>query len=128
VPTAIASRTARPALAILAGWLLVLQAFLAGLATAQAAVAPGGDAVLCHDAGDGAGGEPGSSDRAAMLRLCCAGCVGSVPTAAAPADPPQLLPFEPRPAAGAPAPDAFAIVLSPGAVRAGFSQGPPVRA
>ena len=53
VPTQIAAPVLRPPLMILAAWLIALQAFLAGVATAQAgamAVAAGDPlAVICHD-------------------------------------------------------------------------------
>src|SRR5438105_491639 len=74
---------------ILAAWLIVLQGFLAALATAQAgamlAGAPADAAVICHAAGSAGSIDDPSGDAAAKakqaLHLCCAGCIPAAATA-----------------------------------------------
>ena len=126
VPTGIAPSSCRHAITLIAAWLVVLQAFLAGVATAQAAAmlaAPAAIDVICHGSGNGGGATDNTAPETAKIEhLCCVGC-----TAAAPALPPPAAPGLtevrqiPRPAIVA----SFTFVISPGAIRAGASQAPP---
>jgi hypothetical protein len=110
----------------MAAWLVALQAFLAGVATAQAAAmlaAPTAIDVICHGSGNAGGATDGTApDPAKIEHLCCVFC-----TSAAPALPPPAAPGLaevrqiPRPAIVS----SFTFVISPGAIRAGSSQAPP---
>jgi hypothetical protein len=108
----------------LAVWLVVLQAFLAGVAAVQTGAwpAPAPGDIICHASG-GAGQADGSApDTGNGWHLCCAAC--TAPALATPATPAlavmelaravQLLPL-PR----------FTVVVARGAIRVGPSQGPP---
>jgi hypothetical protein len=115
-------------------WLLVLQAFLAGVATARAGamLASGSidSAAICHTlAGDDrSGGEPADGaapDAIKAWHLCCAGC--TVSAHAAPSAP-DVATVEPLHVTLLPAPAGFAVVLPRGAIRAGPSQAPPTLA
>jgi hypothetical protein len=124
VPTDFAARSRRRPFILIAVWLLVLQAFVAGLAAARSGPAIASDPVVCHGAGVGA--DPAAPDSAKFPHLCCAYC-----TSAAPALPPPVAPQLERSQAreGPPlAPARFTVVIAPGAVRAGQSQAPPLLA
>jgi DUF2946 family protein len=114
-------------------WLLVLQAFLAGVATARAGamLAAGLDgAVICHTSG---GTEPAGdaapdaikSDAIKAWHLCCAGCTVS---ALATPPTPDLAAIAFHRAVPLPAPAGFTVVVPHGAIRAGPSQAPPTLA
>ena len=126
MPTGIAASSCRHAIALIAAWLVALQAFLAGVATAQAAAmlaAPAAIDVICHGSGSGGGTTDGTAPETAKVEhLCCVSC-----TSAAPALPPPAVPRLaevrqiPQPAKVS----SFSFVISPGAIRAGPSQAPP---
>ena len=126
MPTGIAAPSCRRAVALIAAWLVVLQAFLAGVATAQAAAmlaAPAAIDVICHGSGNGGGGTGGTAPGTAKIEhLCCVFC-----TSAAPALPPPAAPrlTEVRPNSRPVIFLSFTFVISPGAIRAGPSQAPP---
>ena len=120
----------RPAV-LIAAWLVALQAFLTGVATAQTgamlAADPIGAAVICHGGGASDPAEPAAPETGTAWHLCCTYCMS-----AAPSLPPPV-------AAGIALPSArngaaplelvcFTVVAARGAVRAGLSQAPPSRA
>jgi hypothetical protein len=128
VPARFAANRRRPIALIatwLAVWLVVLQAFLAGVVAAQAgarlAAIPGD--IICHASGDAAGQADGSvPDSGNGWHLCCAAC--TAPALATPATPalaamelPQALQRLTLPG--------LTIVVARGAIRAGPSRGPP---
>jgi len=124
VPTDFAARSRRRPFILIAVWLLVLQAFVAGLAAARSGTAIASDPVVCHGAGVDA--DPAAPDSAKLSHLCCAYCMSAAPTLPPPAAP-QLERLQVR--AGPPlAPATFTVVIAPGAVRAGQSQAPPLLA
>jgi hypothetical protein len=125
-------RHRRPAVVLAAG-LIAVQAFLAGLVMAQAALVltPGlpddaGFAVICHGNG-GSPSDPGTApDPAKSQHPCCVTCAAGAAPAAVPtqlivlrADRPRLI----EAAFFVPA----TIRIAPRAVRAGPSQAPPSR-
>jgi hypothetical protein len=124
VPTAFVPQSWRRPVAALALWLVVVQTFLAGVATAQAGAAmadPLAGAVICHSGG--AASDPAQPDAGMVRHLCCSYCISAhtalPPPAwhAGPADQggtTAVLPFA-----------EFVIVTAREAVRAGSSQGPP---
>jgi hypothetical protein len=128
VPTAFAVHSFRRPIVLMAVWLVVLQAFLVGLATARAGALldPGPIGVVCHGSpGTPSGASPADapdSDTAQAWHLCCAACLLAVP-AIADAALPTL--FAPRRDAPGLALAAFLIVLMPGVRRAGLSRAPP---
>ena len=123
-------RCRRPAVIIAAG-LIAVQAVLAGLATAQAALvlAPrladiAEFAVICHGNG-GAGSDHGTAPGPAENQHpCCSSCVASAPPATLPE---QLIVLRPDRFGALKSPTlcAAAIRIAPRAVRAGRSQAPP---
>jgi len=115
----------RPIVLMMA-WLVVLQAFLAGFATAQAvAMASDPIDVICHNAG---GADPGGGTAPAKaLHLCCASCLSVVP-AVSPPDAPGVTMPQARQAARPLVVTGFTVIISPGAIRAGPSQAPPSQA
>jgi hypothetical protein len=131
VPTGFAAQPWRRAITLIAVWLVVVQAFLSGIAAAQAggilAADPLGVAVICHG-GEGSGAaEPAAPGTDTAWHLCCAYCCASSAPALAP---PSLPNFARADFHGAALPvlASFTIVVTRGAVRAGFSQAPPSRA
>ena len=126
VPTGFAAESCRHVIVALATWLIVLQAFLAGVAAAQAAATPAsavGDAI-CHSSSPSADGPDGTApENGKVAHLCCVACTSAAPALAAPAAPKPLRRLAPasRPAAFA----SFIVVIAPGAIRAGLSQAPP---
>jgi hypothetical protein len=118
----------RPAVALAAG-LIAVQAFLAGLASAQAALLlipdlPGnaGFAVICHGNG-GTASDPGT-DPGKSGHPCCETCAAFGAGATLPA-PPLLAHIDRHRIFEPPLPAALAILIAPRAVRAGTSQAPP---
>lgn len=112
---------------VIATALMLVQAFLAGLAGARALVLTAGTgdvAVICHSGGGGQsdpGTAPGVPER---QHACCELCTAGAPPALLPE--PPLAPFAMRdPPAGPPALRAVSILIAPRAVRAGASQAPP---
>jgi hypothetical protein len=114
---------------LLAAWLVALQAFLAGLAIAQAATMSLADplAVICHGTQSGSPADMPVPDAGKIWHLCCTFCLSSAPAVIAP-DTPSV--------AGANfvriAPplilSPFGVILARGVVRAGSSQAPPALA
>jgi hypothetical protein len=126
-------RYRRPAVTVAAG-LFAVQAFLAGLATAQAGLVltpnladVAGFAVICHGNGgadSGNGVDPAKTDPAKDRHPCCVSCAAGPPPATSPeqlsvlrADPFRV--FKSR------ALHATSIPIVSRAVRAGPSQAPP---
>jgi hypothetical protein len=125
----------RPAVMMAAG-LLAVQALLAGLAMAQAALMltpnladVAGFAVICHgnggtDAGNGSARDPAKTDPGESQHACCESCAAGAPPATLPA---QLIvlrsdrcrAFKSRALCAA------SVSIAPRAVRAGLSQAPP---
>jgi hypothetical protein len=127
VPTAFAAPACRRPIVLIAAWLIALQAFLAGIATAQAVAMAASDPInaICHGAG-GAGANDGTAPQSAKIEhLCCAHCTSAAP-AIAPPDAPRAAParLASRPLACL----SFTVVIARGAVRAGSSQAPPMPA
>jgi hypothetical protein len=128
-------RYRRPAVMVAAG-LVAVQALLAGLAMAQAALmlTPSladvtGIAVICHgnsgaDSDTGTAGDPAKGDPAKDRHPCCAACTAGAAPAALPE---QLIGLRPdrRPDFKSPFLSAAAILIAPRAVRAGSSRAPP---
>jgi hypothetical protein len=125
-------RYRRPAVVLAAG-LLAVQAFLAGLVMAQAALVltPGlpddaGFAVICHGNG-GSPSDPGTPpDPAKSQHPCCVTCAAGAAPAAVPTQLIVLRAARPR-LLEPPFFSAAAIRIAPRAVRAGPSQAPPSR-
>jgi hypothetical protein len=126
-------RCRRPAVMIAAG-LIAVQALLAGLSMAQAALmlTPGlpdaaGFTVICHGiggAGNGTAQDPADSDPAKNWHPCCVACVASAAPATLPAQPIGLR-ADRCPVCKSPFASAPSILIAPRAVRAGPSQAPP---
>jgi Protein of unknown function (DUF2946) len=131
MPTGFAAQSRRGPIALIAASLIVLQAFLAGVAAGQAGAPAAIDlidpAAICHGSGRADPAGTGVPDAGKAWHLCCAYCTNAV-SAITPPDAARLDPLEPRPAGRLLASAGFTIVLPPGAVRAGPSQAPPGRA
>ncbi|MGD9769439.1 MAG: DUF2946 family protein [Pseudolabrys sp.] len=129
MPTAFISPFRRRLIAVIALWLIVLQSFLAGVATAQAGAAvadPLAAAVICHGGGESGPAAPASPNSGAVWHLCCSYCL-----AAAPGLLPLLMPAgraDVRVAAVVLPLADFVVVIARETVRAGPSQGPPGQA
>ena len=110
MPTAFAADVLRRPIIMVAAWLIALQAFLAGVATAQAAVklAPiSSDAgVICHGAGSTG---PVVPDADQTWQLCCGFCA-TASSAAAVGDAPDVTPVVSWNQAAAPALIQFTVV------------------
>ena len=126
MPTGFAAHWSRRAIVSIAAWLVVLQAFFAGVAIAPTGATltfdPVAAAAICHGSG-GAGSDDTTAPETGKVRhLCCAYC-----TSTAPAVPPPVLPnlLQPRPISRLLAYSGFTLVLAHQAVRAGQSQAPP---
>jgi Protein of unknown function (DUF2946) len=121
VPSA-SARHRRPIILLLA-WLLLLQAFLAGVVTARLATAGVLGEPICHSEG----ADPGSGGSApeTAAHACCVSCLSAVPALAPPAAPSFVVPTE---AARTFAWWAFTLVAIRGAIRAGSARAPPGRA
>ncbi len=125
VPTGYASY--RRPIALVVAWLVVLQAFLAGVAAVQAATlsASASLELICHSTDGGNGVAGGPSDDGAKPHHCGACCLSAPPALAAPGAPPVAVAASAaRVAVWSP----YTVVIAHGAVRAGLSQGPPRRA
>ena len=129
MPTGFAAHWCRRAIGSIAAWLVVLQAFFAGVAIAQTGATLSFDpvtaAAICHGSG-GAGSDDTTAPETGKVRhLCCAYCMSAAPAVAAP-DVPDAL--QRRPVSRQVAYSSFILVLAHQAVRAGRSQAPPVPA
>jgi hypothetical protein len=139
VPTGFAAHRRRRLIVrpvvILAAWLIVLQGFLAAVATAQAGAlllsAPAEAAVICHAAGGPGSTDAGDTAEKAnekakqALHLCCACCAAA---AVSTPEAPSGAVWDPRPTAAPGSPRGFTLVAARGLIRAGPSQGPPTLA
>ena len=129
MPTRFAAHWCRRAIVLIAAWLVVLQAFLAGAAIALAGAAPTADpiagATICHGSGAGGPDDTTAPETGKVRHLCCAYCMSAAPAVPAP-DVPDAL--QPRPISRQVAYSSFTLVLAHQAVRAGRSQAPPVPA
>jgi hypothetical protein len=118
-----------PAVLVVAG-LMAVQAFLGGLAMAQAALmlspnlADADFAVICHGNADTGSDPAGVPDPAPNQHPCCQSCVAGSPPATLPEQHVVLRPDRCRVAAK-PLLCAASILIAPRAVRAGASQAPP---
>jgi hypothetical protein len=130
VPTGFAANhSCRRPIVLIAAWLVVLQAFLAGVATAQAGAMLASDPLgaICHGA-DGAGPADATAPEANKVRhLCCEYCTSAAP-AFVPPDAVSVAVSQSGQASRRPGFFPFTIVISPGAIRAGPSQAPPASA
>ena len=128
MPTRFAAHWCRRAIVLIAAWLVVLQAFLAGAAIAQAG-APTADpiagATICHGSGASGPEDTTAPETGKVSHLCCVYCMSAAPAVPAP-DVPDAL--QPRPISRQVAYSSFTLVLAHQAVRAGRSQAPPVPA
>jgi hypothetical protein len=124
VPIAFTTRRWRRPIVLIAAWLVVLQAFLAGIATARAGVALASDPVdvICHGSGTTDSGSGTAPDQ--IWHLCCTYCLSAAP-ALTPPDVPGVALRDSRQAAQPISLQRFIVVITPGAVRAGPSQAPP---
>jgi Protein of unknown function (DUF2946) len=115
---------------LIAIWLVVLQAFLAGVATAQVGAMAASDPLLgaiCHGS-DGTGPADTTAPDANKVRhLCCEYCSSAAPVLTPPDAMSVAVPHY-RPTSQLSGFSRFIIVLSPGAIRAGPSQAPPASA
>jgi hypothetical protein len=129
MPTGFAAHCCRRAIALIAAWLVVLQAVFAGVAIAQGATALTSDPVaaaeICHGSGAPGSDETTAPETGKVKHLCCAYCMSSAPALPAPAVPNAL---QPRAISRLVAYSSFTLVLAPQAVRAGRSQAPPALA
>jgi hypothetical protein len=129
MPTRFAAHWCRRAIVLIAAWLVVLQALLAGAAIAQAGAAAAADpiagATICHGSGASGPVDTTAPETGKVRHLCCAYCMSAAPAVPAP-DVPDAL--QPRPISRQVAYSSFTLVLAHQAVRAGRSQAPPVPA
>ena len=120
----------RPAV-LIAAWLVALQAFLTGVATAQTgamlAADPIGAAVICHGGGGTDPAKPAAPDTGTAWHLCCTYCMSAAPALPTPVAPGIALPSA-RNGAAPPELVRFTAIAARGAVRAGSSQAPPSQA
>ena len=125
-----AHRSRRRPIALIAIWLVVLQAFLAGVATAQVGAMAASDPLLgaiCHGS-DGAGAADTTAPDAGKVRhLCCEYCTSAAP-ALTPPDAMSVAALQSPPTAQLAVFSRFTIVIAPGAIRVGPSQAPPASA
>jgi hypothetical protein len=135
VPAGFAADRRRPVALIatwLAVWLVVLQAFLAGVVAAQTGarlaqiphdILPGD--IICHASGDTGQADGSAPDTGNGWHLCCAACTApalATPVTTALAAMELARAFQPHTLSR------FTIVVARGAIRAGPSQGPPTLA
>ena len=119
--------TCRRAIVPIAIWLVVLQVFLAGVATAQVGAMAAADPLgaICHGS-DGAGRSETTAPDANKVRHLC--CEYSTSAAPALAPPDAVSVAAPPPTSELSVFSRFIIVISRGAIRAGASQAPPASA
>jgi hypothetical protein len=125
VPPGFAAHSRRHVIALIAAWLVVLQAFLVGVATAQAAAmqaSSGAVEAICHGSGGTDSADGTAPADVKIPHLCCDYCTSAAP-AVAPPSPPWLAVV--RHAAAPAVFSSFILVISLGAIRAGPSQAPP---
>jgi hypothetical protein len=124
VPIGYVPRRCRYAIVLVAACLIVLQAFLAGIATARAGAALASDPVdvICHGSGSTDSGDRTAPDQ--IWHLCCTYCLSAAP-AFTPPDVPSVVLRDSGQAARPITYQPVIVVIAPGAVRAGSSQAPP---
>jgi hypothetical protein len=131
VPTGFAAHRSRTRpIVLIAIWLVVLQAFLAGVATAQVGAMAASDPLLgaiCHGSGGTGVADTTAPDANKVRHLCCEYCTSAAP-ALAPPDAASMAAPQPRAAAQSSVLSRFIIVIASGAIRAGASQAPPASA
>lgn len=132
MPTVFAhpSRTCcRLPIVLIAVWLVVLQAFLAGVATAQAGAMQAFDPLgaICHGSDATGPADPAAPNADKVRHLCCEYCTSATPAFAPPDATGWAVPLS-RSALQLPVFSRFIIVVSHGAIRAGPSQAPPASA
>jgi hypothetical protein len=130
MPIALAAHRFRGPLALVAAWLIVLQAFLAGFVLGKtatlAAADPIDNAPVCHGIdGDNAGGNGAPDTEKVLQHLCCVSCTGAAAAPMAPAAA-QVHIAALRPAGHLRPSRALTVFPAPRAVRAGPSQAPPL--
>jgi hypothetical protein len=123
------ARLRPPCTAVIAAGLMVLQAFLAGLASAQAAAItadPLGVPVICHSVGGSDPGDGTAPNPIKAVHLCCVACMGGSSAATLPEQ--NALPRSGLCGESALPAVCIADVPTPErAIRAGQSQAPPRR-
>ena len=126
MPTGFAAHWCRRAVVSAAAWLVVLQAFFAGVAIAQTGATlsfdPVAAAAICHGSGGTGSDDTTAPETGKVRHLCCAYCMSAAPAVSPPAVPNAL---QPRPISRLVAHSGFTLVLAHQAVRAGRSQAPP---
>jgi hypothetical protein len=126
MPTGFAAHWCRRAVVSAAAWLVVLQAFFAGVAIAQTGATlsfdPVAAAAICHGSGGGGSDDTTAPETGKVRHLCCAYCMSAAPAVSPPAVPNVL---QPRPISRLVAHSGFTLVLAHQLVRAGRSQAPP---
>ena len=131
MPTAFAADVLRRSVIVIAAWLIALQAFLAGVATAQAGVllapAPLDAGTICHGADGSAPADSTTPDADKFRELCCVFCA-TASSATVPREPAKLAPVVSWGRAEPPALTRLTVSIARGAVRAGASQAPPALA
>jgi Protein of unknown function (DUF2946) len=129
VPTGFDTLSWRRPIVLIAIWLVVLQTFLAGVATAQAGATAAFDPLgaICHGSDGGGPAGAAAPDADKVRHLCCEYCTSAAP-ALAPPDAMGVAVPQSRAAAQRRAISRFIIVISRGAVRVGPSQAPPASA
>jgi hypothetical protein len=129
VPIGFTLHSWRRPVVLIAAWLVVIQAFLTGVATAQSAAMlaadpTGGTAVICHGGGGTDPAEPAAPGSA--WHLCCAYCTSTAP--ALPPITPIIVQSWTQHVAELQDLARFTVIAARGAVRAGPSQAPPGQA
>jgi hypothetical protein len=121
-------RKFRRTIVVIATGLVLLQAMLAGLATAHAVALAANPfaGAICHGVGNADPADGASPDKD-LAALCCALCM-AVTYALASGHAQVATPLDLGGAAGMPALRRPVIAVNTHAVRAGASQAPPVRA
>ena len=125
MPVVFTSEHRRTPIVLIAVWLVVLQAFLAGIVTARAGAALAStfiDAAICHATGDANPGDRNPAETA--WHLCCASCISAAPLVLS-CGAAAALPLPAQCEARAVSFTGFTLVIARGAVRAGPSQAPP---
>ena len=126
MPTGFAAHWSRRAIVSIAAWLVVLQAFVAGVALAQTGATltfdPVAAGAICHGSGGTGSDDTTAPETGKVRHLCCAYCMSTAPAVPPPAVPDAL---QPRPISRLLAYSGFTLVLAHQAVRAGQSQAPP---
>ena len=121
-----AEHPCRRPIVLIAAWLVVLQAFLAGVATARAGAMLAPDAAaICHGSGGAGPADSTGPETAKLQHLCCAYCTVAAPALAPPDAPAVSRAWQAsRPVVHC----GFIILISRGVIRAGSARAPPTAA